>query len=89
MTLAIVTEVWSTPSLTLTKDTVFQARTGNILLDIGGNAAAGSLDGYLLTANPEDGRRDGIVLPTGTVVRWRKASGKAPASLYYDPVGAP
>jgi hypothetical protein len=88
MTLAIVTEAWSTPSLTLTKDTVFQARTGNIILDIGGTAADGSLDGYLMTANPEDGRRDGIVLPTGTVVRWRKVSGKAPATLYYDPVGA-
>lgn len=87
MTLAIVTEAWSSPSLTLAKDTVFQARMGNIILDIGGTAAAGSLDGYLLTANPEDGRRDGIVLPTGTVVRWRKVSGKAPASLYYDSVG--
>lgn len=82
MTLAYPGEAWSAP-VTLTKDTVIQVQQGNVLLDIGGAAAAGSMDGYMLTANPEDGRRDSIVLPSGTVVRWRKISGKAPAAIYY------
>jgi hypothetical protein len=83
MALVYPTVAWSTPSLTLAADTVFQVHQGNILLDIGGAAAAGSMDGYMLTANVDYGRRDSIVLPSGTVVRWRKISGKAPATLYY------